>query len=85
MTTTPGVPGREIEHALALVSGSCVMSRNTFSDIQRVEEAARALDADAIVGIDLTVQTVADKAQLVMLMGTAVILGRSTDSRSECR
>jgi uncharacterized protein YbjQ (UPF0145 family) len=101
MATTPDLPGREIERALTLVSGSCVMSRNAFSDIgsdfksgfggtlggiekaiesarataqQRLEEAAQSLDADAVVGIDLTVQTVTDKAQLVMLMGTAVVL-----------
>jgi uncharacterized protein YbjQ (UPF0145 family) len=30
------------------------------------------LGADAVVGIDLSVQTVSDKAQLVLLLGTAV-------------
>jgi uncharacterized protein YbjQ (UPF0145 family) len=101
MSTTPDLPGRQIDYALALVSGACVMSRGAFSDLgsdlksvgggtlggiekaveaarataqSRLEEAARRIGADAVVGIDLTVQTVADKAQLVMLMGTAVQL-----------
>jgi uncharacterized protein YbjQ (UPF0145 family) len=101
MTTTPNLPGREIDEALTVVSGSCVMSRNALSDfgsdfkssfggtlggieravesarqlaMERLERAAKDVGADAVVGIDMTVQTVSDKAQLVMLLGTAVLL-----------
>jgi uncharacterized protein YbjQ (UPF0145 family) len=101
MTTTPELPGARVGEVLGLVSGSCVMSRNVFSDLgsnmksafggtlggietvienarveaqTRLDQAARALGADAIIGVDMSVQTVADKAQLVMLCGTAVAL-----------
>jgi uncharacterized protein YbjQ (UPF0145 family) len=40
-----------------------------------LESAARVLGADAVVGIDTSVQTVTDKAQLVLMVGTAVTLG----------
>lgn len=42
--------------------------------MERLEAAARDLGADAVVGIDMSVQTVSDKAQLVMMLGTAVTL-----------
>ena len=42
--------------------------------LDRLEQAARDLGAHAVVGVDLSVQTVADKAQLVLLFGTAVDL-----------
>lgn len=42
--------------------------------MMRLEEAARIYDADAVIAIDTSVQTVSDKAQLVMLTGTAVTL-----------
>ena len=42
--------------------------------LSRLEEAAEAFGADAVIGIDTSVQTVSDKAQLVMLTGTAVTL-----------
>lgn len=42
----------------------------------RLEEAAQLYDADAVIAIDTSVQTVSDKAQLVMLTGTAVTLAR---------
>lgn len=101
VTTTPSIEGRSITQVLGVVSGSCVMSRNSFSDfgsevksgfggrlggiekavrmsqvaaLEDLERQAHGLGADAVVGIQLSVQTVADKAQLVMLMGTAVLL-----------
>jgi uncharacterized protein YbjQ (UPF0145 family) len=101
VTTTPTIEGRTIAQVLGVVSGSCVMSRNLFSDfgsdvksgtggrlygvekavrssqvtaLDELEREAHGLGADAVVGIQLSVQTVADKAQLVMLMGTAVLL-----------
>jgi len=102
VTTTPTIEGRSISEVLGVVSGSCVISRNRFSDVgsdlkseiggrligvekavrssqvtalEELEREAHGLGADAVVGIQLSVQTVADKAQLVMLMGTAVLLG----------
>jgi uncharacterized protein YbjQ (UPF0145 family) len=101
LTTTPSIEGRSITQVLGVVSGSCVMSRNSFSDfgsevkssvggrlggiekavrnsqvaaLEDLEREAHGLGADAVIGIQLSVQTVADKAQLVMLMGTAVLL-----------
>jgi uncharacterized protein YbjQ (UPF0145 family) len=101
VTTTPTIEGRSISEVLGVVSGSCVISRNRFSDVgsdlkseiggrligvekavrssqvtalEELEREAHGLGADAVVGIQLSVQTVADKAQLVMLMGTAVLL-----------
>ncbi|MCX6392946.1 MAG: YbjQ family protein [Actinobacteria bacterium] len=101
VTTTPTIEDRIIAEVLGVVSGSCVMSRNAFSDfgsdvsssfggrllgiekavrssqvvaLEELEREAHGLGADAVIGIQLSVQTVADKAQLVMLMGTAVLL-----------
>jgi uncharacterized protein YbjQ (UPF0145 family) len=45
--------------------------RNAMSHL---EEAAKEYGADAVIAIDTSVQTVSDKAQLVMLTGTAVTL-----------
>jgi uncharacterized protein YbjQ (UPF0145 family) len=42
--------------------------------LDRLAQAARDLGAHAVVGVDLSVQTVADEAQLVLLLGTAVEL-----------
>jgi uncharacterized protein YbjQ (UPF0145 family) len=42
--------------------------------LEALEEAARNIGADAVVGVDTSVQTVSDKAQLVMMVGTAVTL-----------
>ncbi len=101
MSTTPTIANREIREVVGVISGSCVMSRNMWSDAnsnissafggrlggielavrnaqiaaeEHIQEAARELGADAVVGIVMSVQTVADKAQLVILMGTAVEL-----------
>jgi uncharacterized protein YbjQ (UPF0145 family) len=41
---------------------------------QSLSDHARILDADGIVGVRVTVETVADKAQMVLLTGTAVKL-----------
>jgi uncharacterized protein YbjQ (UPF0145 family) len=39
---------------------------------ERLQQAARQLGADAVIAVQLTMETVSDKAQMVMLMGTAV-------------
>jgi uncharacterized protein YbjQ (UPF0145 family) len=41
---------------------------------QSLSDHARTLEADGIVGVRVTVETVADKAQMVLLTGTAVKL-----------
>lgn len=40
---------------------------------RRIRARAAELGAHAVIGIDVSVQTVADKAQLVLLVGTAVV------------
>lgn len=48
------------------------MRRPRVDADERLQQAARELGADAVIAVQLSMQTVADKAQMVMLMGTAV-------------
>jgi uncharacterized protein YbjQ (UPF0145 family) len=38
----------------------------------QLRQRAHAMGADAVIGLDVSVQTVAEKAQLTLLVGTAI-------------
>ncbi|MEX6632803.1 YbjQ family protein [Hyphococcus lacteus] len=104
ITTTDGVPGREISTSVGVVAGEAILGVNIFRDLfagitdilggrskgyqkalreardhamRDMEEEAKQLGADAVVGIDIDYEAVDTQKGAMLLVscnGTAVTL-----------
>lgn len=89
MTTTPSVEGKQIVRYLGVVTGETIIGANVFRDFlagvrdffggrsgsyEAVLREAKALGANAVVGIDLDYETVGGSGSMLMVTcsGTAV-------------
>ena len=98
-STTPGIPGREVNECHGVVTGEAILGANIFKDLfasirdivggrsaayekelqrareiafREMDEKARELGANAIVGIDVDYETVGQGMLMVAVSGTAV-------------
>ena len=71
ITTTNGIEGRKIIDYRGIVVGEAIMGANV---VRELEERAAALNADAVVGVDLDYEVVGQSMLMVSASGTAVVL-----------
>ena len=82
-STTPTLEGQSIVEYCGVVTGEAILGANIFRDFfagireiafQELGEQAKALGADAVVGIDIDYETVGKDGSMLMVSvsGTAV-------------
>ena len=88
VTTTPTIEGGRITRYYGIVSGETIIGANVFRDffasirdvvggrsaLREMQEHARALGANAVIGVDLDYETVGGSGSMLMVTacGTAV-------------
>ena len=79
LTTTSMIDGGKITRYYGIVSGETIIGANVFRDLfatalREMEEQARALGANAVIGVDLDYETVGGSGSMLMVTaaGTAV-------------